>query len=114
MKSNLKIGLIGAGLIFGTTCCKVALDKSESRSEALSNAKSYSASGRVIEIFGDGNYLKIRHGRMNAFMEGMEMSFEVRDTLQLGGASAGDSVLFSLRVPPDVYFYIEKPDVVRE
>ncbi|GMQ80581.1 MAG: hypothetical protein BMS9Abin05_0009 [Rhodothermia bacterium] len=79
----------------------------------VETSRVFEGAGRISELLPGGQHVKITHGQLGDFMEAMEMSFEIADTLHLVGATQGDSIHFSLRVQPDGYFFIEDLEVVR-
>ena len=67
-------------------------------SAAVANARFFEVKGVVVDLETDGRTVKIKHERIPGYMDAMTMPFEVRDTNELAGLAAGDSVSFRLTV----------------
>ena len=64
------------------------------------DTQTYAAKGIVKELEPDGKTVVISHEAISNYMAAMTMPFEVRDTNELHGLSAGDSITFRLVVTP--------------
>ncbi len=61
----------------------------------------YQVRGVVQELKPDGKTVCIRHDEIPGYMPAMTMPFEVRDTTELAGLKAGDTVSFRMVVTDD-------------
>lgn len=56
----------------------------------------YQATGKVISIPPGNRNIIIKHGKIPGFMDAMTMPFALKDSLQLVGITAKDSVRFKI------------------
>ncbi|HVU08257.1 MAG TPA: SCO family protein [Verrucomicrobiae bacterium] len=85
------LNLFLAGLIFILAGCKP--EPSED-----SSVKTYDVHGIMRQIAPDRRSATIQHDAIAGYMPGMTMDFNVRDTNELNGLSAGDEITFRLMV----------------
>jgi protein SCO1/2 len=69
-----------------------------SAQEQTNSVKTYSVKGVVIEITPAEKKVTIKHDAIPGYMQGMTMPFDVKETNELAGLQAGDSVSFRLNV----------------
>lgn len=73
--------------------------REEPRSNATSDTASvdtYVATGRIMSITPDRDFVMVRHDAIDGFMDAMTMPFGVSDTGVVSGIAAGDSVRFMI------------------
>lgn len=78
--------------------CSPDTAQSSSARPAGTNLQTYPAAGVIISLQPDGKTAKIKHEKIPGYMDAMTMDFEVRDTNELRGLSAGDAVSFRMLV----------------
>lgn len=110
MKSLLPLFLILAVVTSVNLCCQTEPDNDT----AEERSKVYNGAGRLTSLLPGGRHVKILHGPIADFMEAMEMSFPLEDSLQLDNVSVGDSIHFKVRALSDGYFYLEELRLVGE
>ena len=112
-----KIKILGVGLaiVFGTSCCKAALDDpAVDDAQGSEESSVFSGAGRVVELLRDSVHVKVKHGRIEGLMEAMDMSFPLKNTDDLRLLKAGDSILFEIVVEPDGRIYLKNIISVEE
>lgn len=87
-------------LLGGLTGCSEkpgtpSTDPSKSTAESITN---YPARGVILAVEADKKRVQVKHEEIVGYMPAMSMPFEVRDTNELRGLSAGQRVTFRLRV----------------
>jgi protein SCO1 len=70
------------------------------KAPAQDTGQTYAAKGVVKELEPDGKTVVISHEAIPNYMAAMTMPFEVRDTNELRGLSAGDSITFHMVITP--------------
>ena len=65
---------------------------------ASANPRIYQVKGIVVELLPAEKTVRIQHEEIPSYMEAMTMPFEVKDTNELAGLSAGDTVTFRMLV----------------
>jgi len=68
---------------------------------ARTNTQIFQVKGRVVELLPAKKTIRIQHEEIPGYMEAMTMPFEVKDTNELAGVSAGDIVTFRMWVAPN-------------
>src|SRR3954467_7909835 len=58
----------------------------------------YQAKGVVVEVKPDERSVEIKHEEIPGYMRAMTMPFDVKDTNELAGLTAGDPVSFRLNI----------------
>jgi protein SCO1 len=91
---NKILALISSWLL----CCAVFWGCGKEPEQA--GTQVFAAKGIVKELEADGKTVVIHHEAITNYMAAMTMPFEVQDTNQLRGLSAGDSITFRLVVTP--------------
>jgi len=87
---------IGAALILsscGKTSSEGAATAPEQRTQQVFQVK-----GAIIELHPEEKMVRIKHEEIPGYMQAMTMSFDVRDTNELAGLEAGDTVTFRMTV----------------
>jgi protein SCO1 len=90
---NKLLALISSGF-----CC--ALFWGCGKESGTAEPQTFAAKGIVKELEPDGRTVVISHEAITNYMPAMTMPFEARDTNELHGLSAGDSITFHLVVTP--------------
>lgn len=85
-------------LLRSCLCCSVFCGCGKEPSPA--NSQTFVAKGIVKELEPDGKTVVISHEAITNYMPAMTMPFEARDTNDLRGLSAGDSITFHMVVTP--------------
>ena len=62
------------------------------------NLQTFQVRGVILELSASGKTVRIRHEEIPGYMQAMTMPFDVRDTNDLSGLIAGDSVTFQMKV----------------
>lgn len=62
------------------------------------NLQAFQVRGVIVELSASGKTVRIRHEEIPDYMPAMIMPFDVRDTNEFAGLSAGDSVTFQMKV----------------
>lgn len=93
----LMLAALGAVLALGSLACKKAPEAPKQAAFEPKAGETHSAKG-VIKEFGEGSkVVVIQHEAFaDGFMEGMTMSFELRDPAMAKGLKVGDKVEFTL------------------
>jgi protein SCO1 len=65
---------------------------------ANTNAQIFQVKGVVVAVKPEEKIVRIRHEEIPGYMDAMTMPFEVKDTNELAGVNAGDSVTFRMLV----------------
>jgi protein SCO1/2 len=66
--------------------------------ESESRVRSFAARGMIKELRTDSKTVLVQHDEVVGYMPAMTMPFKVQDRNELAGLSAGDRILFRLRV----------------
>jgi protein SCO1/2 len=94
--------LVAAGALVLTVSCMQESVTSTTNAPpappANTNTQVFQVKGVVVELQADGKTVQIRHEAIPGYMDAMTMPFEVRDTNELRGLAAGDSVSFRMIV----------------
>ncbi len=85
-------------LVVASTCCSFFCGCGKEPEKA--KPQTFVAKGVVKELEPDGKTVVISHEAISNYMAAMTMPFEVRDTNELRGLSAGDSITFHMVVTP--------------
>lgn len=99
-----RLALLGVvWLVFGVVS---AIVPGLRAAEAVTNAalQSYEVRGLVREIAADRETALIRHEKIPGYMAAMTMEFNVRNTNELAGIVAGDSITFRLLVNDETHW----------
>jgi protein SCO1/2 len=86
--------------IFLSACGERPADRDSTAQRQLpsTNQQIFQVKGVVVELEPDGKTVKIKHDKIPGYMDAMVMPFEVKDTNELSGLVAGDSVSFRMIV----------------
>lgn len=85
-----------AGLV--VSCDKPKSEAPASSAVASSTQQVFQVKGVIIELHPEDKSVRIKHETITNYMDAMTMAFDVRDTNELAGLEAGDSVLFRMTV----------------
>jgi protein SCO1/2 len=101
---HLGIFVSGVALLALTASCeKTSSDSNPATPPAPATAANtstqiFQVKGTVIELKPEEKAVRIKHEKIPDYMEAMTMSFDVRDTNELAGLEAGDTVAFRMTV----------------
>ncbi len=92
-----------AGLLPATPVANALPQSNSTVSQAAAastNQQIYQVKGTVIEVLPKEKTVRIKHEEIPGYMPAMTMPFDVKDTNELAGLEAGDSVSFRMIVTP--------------
>lgn len=81
---------------------KPDIDASEKTS--VEQPMEYQATGKVISIPPGNRNIIIKHGEIPGFMDAMTMPFPIKDSMQLAGITARDSIHFKINIAGNSVF----------
>jgi protein SCO1/2 len=87
-----------AGLAVLLLSCGCRPTSVDSKPSSDADRQVFQVKGVIVELEADGKTLKIKHEDIPGYMGAMTMPFEVKDTNELAGLAAGDSVAFRMIV----------------
>ena len=91
--------MLGALLLFSSFKARVAAaDSTNAAATARTNQQSFQVKGIVKKLKPDGKTVVIQHEEVPHYMPAMTMPFEVRNTNELRGLQAGDTIRFQMVV----------------
>ena len=99
LNHGLKLCLAALMLVAGISCSK----KPEPQTNPVvlvgsTNLQTFQVRGVIVELSASGKTVRIRHEEIPDYMPAMTMPFDVRDTNELAGFAAGDTVIFQMKV----------------
>ena len=97
--SNLKVIIVLFLIALLTLNC--------SKKEEAELPQKYQASGVIVSVDRENNYVTIDHGDIPGFMSAMIMPFSVVDSTLLEGLGKGDKVNFTVEATESMFFVSE-------
>lgn len=88
-------------LVVGVSCDKKSpqtIPIAFSATTANTNLQTFQVRGVIVELSASGKTVRIRHEEIPDYMPAMTMPFDVRNTNELAGLTAGDAVTFQMKV----------------
>jgi protein SCO1/2 len=94
--------LFGIGLALAAVSCEKNTSGTATLASRVAPAQPtqqvFQVKGAVIELHPEEKTVRIKHEEIPGYMQAMTMSFDVRDTNELAGLEAGDTVTFRITV----------------
>ena len=92
--------LLPLGFLVLTLSCEKKSPGSAPAAATSTNAQIFQVKGVVVELSLAEKSVRIQHEKIPDYMEAMTMPFDVKDTNELAGLNAGDTVTFRMLSGP--------------
>src|SRR5580765_7077858 len=93
-----RIPIVTLLLAFVVASCDKTPLPTEASSQTKTNLQIFQVKGVVVSLAADGKAVEIKHEEIPGYMGAMTMDFETRDTNELRGLAAGESISFRMLV----------------